>query len=94
MEETRKVAQNSPDPNTKVSFWDALVSLANKHLTQVGAVIVNPKTKKIVATGWNRMPEGCEERFKHKWSEDYNKDGRKKQYYGKHSCAFNNTAIM
>ena len=49
----------------------------NKHThththTQVGAVVVNPKTKEVVGTGWNRMPRGCEDRFK--WTRDKEKE--------------------
>ena len=30
---------------------------------QVGAIIVDPKTKEVLGEGWNRMPKGCEDRF-------------------------------
>ena len=35
---------------------------------QIGAIIVDRKSKKIIGEGWNRLPKNCEDRFK--WSRD------------------------
>ena len=51
-------------------------------LSQVGAVVVDPESKEVVGTGWNRMPRGCEDRFK--WTRDKEKEPLEsgKHYYG------------
>ena len=48
---------------------------------QVGAIIVDPNTKEVLGKGWNKMPEGCEDRFA--WSKGDNDILKTKYPYGK-----------
>ena len=50
-------------------------------LFQVGAIIVDSRGEKVLGEGWNRMPQGCEDRFA--WAKGLNDILKTKYPYGK-----------
>lgn len=55
-------AKESKDTSTKVYRLDHFTeTITDLNVLQVGAVIMDPKAKKRLGTGWNRMPKGCKE---------------------------------
>ena len=86
MAKAKEASRQSHDQQTKASlmknFNDSHALLS---LSQVGAVIVDPQTKEVVGTGWNRMPRGCENKFN--WTRDKEKEPLEsgKHYYGKYA---------
>ena len=98
MQEAQEVAKNSGDTAIKVSlappYKDSTsggprcggcrqVSLYSSFTLQVGAVIVNRDTKRIIGRGWNRVPRGCEDQFS--WDFVNSKDRGEKHLYSKYS---------
>ena len=88
MDKAKEEAMQSHDEQTKASlttnFNDSGVTQALS-LSQVGAIVVDPQTKEVVGKGYNRMPKGCENKFK--WTRDKEKEPLEsgKHYYGKYA---------